>query len=910
MRPSTIRRLLIGVSVGIAAAVGGSPVLAQRTVVLRGRVTELGSGRPLVGALVQTPNDTTAAVVQRVLTRSGGRFVLAVPNDAHDVRATLLGYEPRVAPIPSTPSSGDTIDVELALAPLGIALDPIVVTASRSEERASAAPATVTVVQAAEVEEKPSVTPVEHVREAPGVDIATTGIIQSHIVTRGFNGVFSGALLVLTDYRFDIVPSLRVNEPWLIPATNSDIDRIEVVLGPAAALYGPNAAAGVLQIFTKSPFDSPGTTLSVGGLARSGNANGPAGGGEQLALRHANTIGTRFGYKVAAQYLSGSDWRGLDSAEVNARRDLINGGMDSTRIVIGKRDFAVSRWSVEGEAQFRPDEQSELDVGAGRTHAGSAIELTGVGAVQVRDWSLDYYQARFRRGDLFAQAFANVNQAGNTFLLRSGDPVVDQSRMFVGQIQNATGLGARETLTYGLDFQRTEPRTGGTIDGRNENDDNIDESGGYLQSETHLTPRLDAILSGRVDWNDRLPNAVFSPRAALQFRPVDGHILRLTYNRAFETPTPQDLFSDLVAVRDPGGLPFDVRSVGVPRHGFTFARNCGGATGLCMRSPFTGEQAGAVDATTAWATVVKLANLQGWGDLSGVPAPTAADVSSVLRLADISGAKPSFVSFDPNQASNVPGLQPSVTNTIEGGYKGRVGDHFRVALDVYYEWRRNFVGPPQVITPLVFLDATSLATYLAKYMSPAEATGLATKIGGTSGSTTDTGLPLGTISPTGEYGGGSDVLVTYRNFGSLHRVGSDVGAQWAITDAVSLTGAYSWTNKTLWSRAELGGISDLALNAPGNRASFAVQRRDASRGYSVYARARYVGAFPMNSGVYVGDVAAYTLVDAGFAYRLPRQPDLLLTVSADNILDKLHQEFIGAPQVGRLIMAQVEYTVR
>ena len=44
-----------------------------------------------------------------------------------------------------------------------------------------------------------------------------------------------------------LAPSLRVNAAWLIPTPNQDIERIEVVLGPAAALYGPNAAAGVLH---------------------------------------------------------------------------------------------------------------------------------------------------------------------------------------------------------------------------------------------------------------------------------------------------------------------------------------------------------------------------------------------------------------------------------------------------------------------------------------------------------------------------------------------------------------------------------------------------------------------------------------------------------------------------------------
>ena len=51
----------------------------------------------------------------------------------------------------------------------------------------------------------------------------------------------------------------------------SAIERMEVVLGPGAALYGPNTANGVLHIFTKSPLDSAseGTTVTLGGGQRS-----------------------------------------------------------------------------------------------------------------------------------------------------------------------------------------------------------------------------------------------------------------------------------------------------------------------------------------------------------------------------------------------------------------------------------------------------------------------------------------------------------------------------------------------------------------------------------------------------------------------------------------------------------------
>ena len=106
---------------------------------------------------------------------------------------------------------------------------------------------------------------------APGVDIITEGIQSTNVLVRGFNNIFSGSLHALTDHRLAGVPSLRVNLLHFIPSTDEDIERMEVVLGPGSALYGPNTANGVLHIFTRSPLDSAstGTTVTLGGGERS-----------------------------------------------------------------------------------------------------------------------------------------------------------------------------------------------------------------------------------------------------------------------------------------------------------------------------------------------------------------------------------------------------------------------------------------------------------------------------------------------------------------------------------------------------------------------------------------------------------------------------------------------------------------
>ena len=64
----------------------------------------------------------------------------------------------------------------------------------------------------------------------------------------------------------------------------------------------------------------------------------------------------------------------------------------------------------------------------------------------------------------------------------------------------------------------------------------------------------------------------------------------------------------------------------------------------------------------------------------------------------------------------------------------------------------------------------------------------------------------------------------------------------------------------------------------------------------------------MNSGVFVGEVPAYTVMDLTAGYRLPMDPRAQLTLSATNLFDNVHREFIGAPETGRLLLLRLQYS--
>ena len=63
-------------------------------------------------------------------------------------------------------------------------------------------------------------------------------------------------------------------------------------------------------------------------------------------------------------------------------------------------------------------------------------------------------------------------------------------------------------------------------------------------------------------------------------------------------------------------------------------------------------------------------------------------------------------------------------------------------------------------------------------------------------------------------------------------------------------------------------------------------------GLALGGQMRYIDSFPMSSGVYVGEVDSYTVLDLNLTYRLPLEQDLVLQVDASNVLDQAYQSFV------------------
>ncbi len=938
-----IRRIVVRSLLAVALLATGRTALAQGSS-LAGKVTDGEKSSPIAEANVQVLSGGT--VLGRAPTTADGSFrVGGLSDGTYTVVLTKIGFAQRR--IEGVVVRGATT-MNFTMVEFAARLNQVVTTANRgaAPQKDLDVPASLAVISAESFENKPAPTLAGYLKGVPGLSISQGGILQSNIVSRGFNNAFSGAMLNLQDYRFAGVPSLRVNVPALMTGTQDDIARIEVLNGPASSLYGPNSANGVMHIITKSPFDSRGTNMSVEGGMQSLM---------RVAGRHAGVIGTdnKWGYKLSAEYFSAKDFEYKDPNEPATYPSIAPAGRAGQPLV---RNFDLQRSSGEARLDFRPNEHTENIMTAGYSRFGSGIELTtAFGAAQAGNWTYMNFQDRFKYKDFFAQVFYNSNNSGNengsdldgTYFLRTGIPVVDKSSVLVGQVQQAYNLFGWK-LVGGVDYISTKPKSEGTIFGRNEGSTNIVETGAYLQGAYALNKSVDLTAAVRGDQNNRIEGTQFSPRVALVWKQTETSNWRASFSRAFNSPASFSFFLDQIS--NPNQAPgFALRAIGNPaKEGWKFNRSCDATvnTGICMRSPFMAGGPGTpVSSAAANAYPGFISQLSGIA--AALPAasfggatqkaqfqglltammpilsqlrPTPAQVGTVLRLG--STAVPAASIFDR------PALNASFNNTWEVGYKSIIKDRIRVAVDLWYQLRGDVGAPIGQLNPAVFYDPATLGGYLGAQIggalvaqgmpvAQAQATAAAAAPALTA---IMAALPQGTLALTNALlAADQSIIATYSaGIGSVDVRGMDLAVDWQVSDKWIIAGTYSNQDKIVF--PEIGGASNpLMSNSPKNRGSLVVRWTDDAKGMSWEIGGRHSDGFPVNSGLLnsltpnpnggstYAAVQTQMMLDASARWRLPINQNVTWSVNVTNALDNRVATFVGAAPIGRLAMTKISW---
>jgi outer membrane receptor protein involved in Fe transport len=415
----------------------------------------------------------------------------------------------------------------------------VVVTASKVEQALVNVPATMTVIDQRVL----ASAPVQHygdlLRQVPGVNVSQLSARDVNVTSRGATSSLSTGQLALVDGR-TIYQDFFGFVAWdFLPINFSEIKQIEVIRGPASAVWGANALYGVVNVITKTPREMAGThvTLGVGGFDRSPNASAGGGTGSLFSVNgtYAQAVNDRWAYKLSAGVFTMDPLPRptgtIDNAFKTAYPPYQNKGTTQPKFDV--------RVDWDG-----PDHQRV--VMSGGLAGTDGIMQSGIGPFDIQRGSvLGYAKMNYSRGALKANVFVNILDGDATNLLAlgpTGQPItfVFKNTTLDAEFGNAHALGTRQVVTYGGNIRHNgfDLSIAPGEDARN-------EGGFYVQDELFLHEKFRAILGTRVDWFDVLDGAVVSPRVALVAKPHADHAVRVSYNRAYRAPSMINNFLDV-----------------------------------------------------------------------------------------------------------------------------------------------------------------------------------------------------------------------------------------------------------------------------------------------------------------------------------------------------------------------------
>jgi len=184
-----------------------------------------------------------------------------------------------------------------------------VTSVSKKGQKVSQAASAIFVITAEDVRRSGANKIPDLLRMVPGVEVAEINASTWAISVRGFNGQYSNKLLVMVDGRTIYSPMFSGVYWDANTVALSDIDRIEVIRGPGASVWGANAVNGVINIITKKASDTQ------GGMLETEAGTGEHGSG---ALRYGGKLGGRGHYRVFAE---GSNRPGFPSLQGGSGKD-------------------------------------------------------------------------------------------------------------------------------------------------------------------------------------------------------------------------------------------------------------------------------------------------------------------------------------------------------------------------------------------------------------------------------------------------------------------------------------------------------------------------------------------------------------------------------------------------------------
>ncbi len=406
--------------------------------------------------------------------------------------------------------------------------------ASRYEQPISRAPSDVYVITDEDIKHSGATDVPTLLRQVPGLEVMQTNAVDFNVSVRGNNQLLANKLLILFDGRSVYIDQSGQVLWKSLPVALLEIKRIEVLKGPASAVYGFNAFDGVVNIITKSPEEMRGTTLQV------------AGGGQGTILTNGIYAGTggNWSYRVSGGHEQTQRWSDRNSPSLNRQR------------IAGMVEHHLSN-----QGRFR----AEASLGRSNPYNGF---LTEAGTSNTNN-SLAHGLLSYEQNGLLIRGWWNglfFNNPSNTVfppltpLLtitdRFGQPAAEAS-FNTYDMETRYQFNPLEPLklNIGTNFRHIAASWSYLKSRTTEN-----RLGLYAQGDWQVLPALELSAGLRYDF-DSHDEPTLSPRAAVIYHVHHDHTLRLSTSIAYRHPTIIDVAQYTNTVLMLPGLPPTATSI-------------------------------------------------------------------------------------------------------------------------------------------------------------------------------------------------------------------------------------------------------------------------------------------------------------------------------------------------------------
>jgi iron complex outermembrane receptor protein len=419
-----------------------------------------------------------------------------------------------------------------------------VTSVSKREQKMSQVAAAIFVISPEDIRRSGATNIPDLLRMVPGLDVAQINANTWAISARGFNGQFSNKLLVLIDGRSVYTP-LTAGVNWdtqNVPL--EDIDRIEVIRGPGATVWGANAVNGVINIITKKAGDTLGGLMTGGGGTQEQ---------EFGTTQYGGKIGAATSYRVFTRYFNHNHFPDLTGQDANDNWHMLHGGF--------RVDGSLSK-------------KDSLTVQGDLYNGSEGATIVHIESISPPDNETISRLASLSGGDILGRwnhIFSSRSDATLQFYFdrysREGPEAHEARNTFDFDFQHHLALGARQDLIWGAGYRRTSDQTAGTIDLAYVPASQTNQVfSAFVQDEITLKPNHVLLTVGtKLEHND-FSGFEIGPGARVAWTPTDRHTFWAAVSRASRTPSRFENAADsgLTVFPGAGGIPVEVVLRGNP----------------------------------------------------------------------------------------------------------------------------------------------------------------------------------------------------------------------------------------------------------------------------------------------------------------------------------------------------------